>query len=224
MKLLHSISLLPLMIALTACDDSGKKFPGFTQIEVPGEEVVYLYDPSSVKEGAKATGFLLLKKLKDGYIIQSAETDCKEILFTKDGFFYSYSTDEKKESPGSGKAFKIEGDPHYRMLIKAVCKSPLSESAAEGGFLAKDAKPAGLEIEEVKPVEIKARARQSGFLLKESKAQKSIHQESQGDITIANGSEVFVTGVSSDDAWLEVEYKDVQGKLYIRAENVAVFQ
>lgn len=125
MRSMFSIVLLSLL--LSACNNDEKKFPGFKAVEVPGQEVVYLYELSSIDKRSSAyhegrySAFTMIKKLKDGYIIQSATTDCAKHINTKDGYFYAYKGEKRKEYPGSGKPVEIESDPHLRMLLKAVC-------------------------------------------------------------------------------------------------------
>lgn len=201
---------------LSACNDDEKKFPGYKAVEVPSEKTIYLYDPSSIvsesliKAKNVKKDFQLIHKLEEGYAIQNASTDCGQFLAIEDGFYYSDKGNERKEYPGSGKPFDIGTDRHLRMLIKAVCGTDKIET--------------DIAVETVSPLAIEHHEKKAGFLTKESHARTDLNDSKSETLFIKNGSEVTVIGVTSNGEWLEIEYSRHAGKLYIRAENVAVFQ
>lgn len=212
MRVLFALPLLAL--CLTACDNDAKRFPGFNTVDVPGQDVIYLYELSpadkqniAYQEG-RFSAFTLLKKLDEGYVIQAATTDCLERIITKDGYFYSYRNETRKEYPGSIKPFEVGNDPHLRMLLKAVCiqKEPLATDAIVGA--------------EVSIIPHKQEL--MGFLTKESTARSHFDDSASATVTINNGTEVIVKGESSDGKWAEIEHKGYK-KLYVPAENVATF-
>lgn len=200
---------------LAACENDEKRFPGFKAVDVPSEKTIYLYDPSSViseslvKAKNVKKSFQLIHKLEEGYAIQNASTDCGQFIAIEDGFFYSDKGNERKEYPGSGKPFDIGTDRHLRMLIKAVCGTDKIET--------------NIPIETVSPLAIEAHEKRAGFLTKESHARTDLNEKESENLFIKNGSEVTVTGTSSNGEWLEIEYSGYAGKLYIRAEHVATF-
>lgn len=215
MRATFPIVLLAMFLA--ACNKDENKFPGFTAVGVPGQEVVYLYETSSIDKLSPAyqegrySAFTMIKKLKDGYVIQSARTDCVDHISTKDGYFYAYKDEIRKEYPGSGNPIAIGSDPHLRMLLKAVCVKKEHATFDEIAGNQDDI----LIIAHKKKV--------TGFLTKDSKASRSIKADKRNAvILIKKGVEVLVTGVSNDGKWIEVEYK-VDKNLLVPADNVATF-
>lgn len=208
-------TLVFLSLFLTACDNDAKKFPGFKPVEVPGQDVVYLYEEASLDKRSAAyhegvfSAFTLLKKVQDGYIIQEASTDCSEHLNTKDGYFYAYKDNIRKEYPGSGKPFEIGNDLHLKMLLKEVCVQKdrdLPQTIASQ-----------YDIVHIIPHNNGSQ----GFLTKDTQAKKSL-KNAHGAVAIKNGSEVVIHGASNDGKWIEIEYKAYK-KLYVPVENVATF-
>lgn len=112
------------MLALSSCEKKEPDFPGFSPVNIEGEDVIYLYDPKSITDADASVGkdFLFIKKLSDGYILQKGYTDCKSSLITDDGSFYAYK-DKGKAQPFKGSILSdIKKDIHITALIKEICK------------------------------------------------------------------------------------------------------
>lgn len=210
-------SFVFLLLLLNGCNNDEKKFPGFEEVVVPGQETVYLYEVSSVDKRSSAyhegrySAFRMIKKLKDGYIIQFVTTDCATHISTKDGYFYAYKGGARKEYPRSVKPIEIGDDTHLRMLIKATC------------FKKQETNLDKVLADKNSVLIIPHKEKVSGFITKDSKAYSQLSADDRStDFVIKKGAEVLVTGVSNDGNWVELEYQ-AHKKLYVPSSGVAIF-
>ena len=227
------------MLLAASCDggDKSEKFPGFLPVKWDGKTTDYLYEKDSiVYEENNASSFKLIRKIKDGYILQNAYTDCIDKVATENGTFYSYSGGAPEEFEGSvstNRFFSVQEEPQLRGVIKSVCKKEPQEPPQvkeESDTLSSDQKTLLNDTEKENPLvsstkelepEIKINKKsQTGFLTAETDANVLIGSDAD-TVKLTNGTQVKITGISDDGQWLEIDRDG--STLYVPSGNVAVF-
>lgn len=126
---------LPIFCAIfivASCDNqengnnhSDSEFPGFQSIVMDGKVTDYLFDKNSVQlVSNNVRYFKLIEKLKDGYVIQSATTNCKDQIVTEDGIFHPNNNavpQEHRGSVASNSVLTVKDKPQLKGLIENVC-------------------------------------------------------------------------------------------------------
>jgi hypothetical protein len=110
------------MISLTQNDE--EKFPNFQKIEIAGQDTGYSFDPTTAVRKDNITAFSLLRRLKDGYALQTAATDCKHKLSFQEGTFYPVDKEKAPETyPGSRESYDFNNDSGIKALAIAACNA-----------------------------------------------------------------------------------------------------
>lgn len=219
--LLKSCALLLSMGLLSSCDQADERFRGFVDVVVDNQEVVYLFDPKSIKEVDSGSWkyFMTIKKQLDGYILQEAKTDCSKKFATEDGTFFPYD-DNKSQQLFKGYSLpNFQKDAHISAMISEVCKDkPVSanDSKAKDTDVTKSAPDQSMDA-----VTIEHHSGE-GFLTKEVSALYAIHPDSDGVVFLKKGLEITVTGISSDKKYYRVKCKSIQDPLFVSTDSVAL--
>ena len=79
------------------------------------------------------------------------------------------------------------------------------------------------ELEPIATISVVKISKKSGFLMKDVSAKMNLNDENDSGISLKNGTEISVTGKSSDDKFYEVSTSAINQPLYVPLDSVALF-
>lgn len=79
------------------------------------------------------------------------------------------------------------------------------------------------ELEPIATISVVKISKKSGFLMKDVSAKMNLNDENDSSISLKNGTEISVTGKSSDDKFYEVSTSAINQPLYVPLDSVALF-